>query len=171
MNKFVLLIIVFFIYNCQSQENGLVNKEYRNYVGDIIENPKIDVNDFEICNSENRIMQYFNNSQGIEYRGGKTEILNVFKNEFIPIKNENQNGMIRIRFIVNCKGESGRFRIIEADNEYKIFHFNNRITNQLLRITKKLKGWIPKEHRNKNVDYYQYLIFKIVDGNIKEILP
>ncbi len=171
MNRLVILIMISFIYSCQSQDNGSIKKEYRSWVGDIEENPEIDNYNFKICNSENRIIQYFNNSRGLEYQGGKTEIIKIFKNKFIPIKKENQNGMIRIRFIVNCNGDSGRFRIMEANNEYKKYHFDKKITDQLLRITKKLNGWIPKESHDRKADYYQYLIFRIVDGNIKEILP
>lgn len=171
MNKIVILLIISFFWSCQSQEKISTKKEYSRWIGDIEKNPKIDNNTFEICNTENRIMQYFNNSQGLEFYGEKTEILKKFKSEFIPSKKENQNGIIRIRFIVNCKGETGRFRIIEADNHYKEFHFDSKITNQLLKITKTLNGWIAKESRNKEIDYYQYLIFKMVDGNINEILP
>ena len=70
---------------------------------------------------------------------------------------------------MNCKGETDRFRILEMDENYKEKKFNEKITNQLLQISKNLKGWNPKVIQNHNVDYYQYLIFKIQDGNLIEI--
>jgi len=171
MNKIIILSLTLSIFwSCQSQENISTKKEYPRWIGDIKENNSDNPN-FELCNGENRVIQYFNNSQGFEYYGGKTKILKIFKENYIPSKKENQNGIIRIRFIVNCKGEAGRFRILEADNNYRKFHFDSEITTQLLKTTKTLSDWIVKESHNKEVDYYQYLIFKIVNGNISEILP
>ena len=62
------------------------------------------------------------------------------------------------------------------DEKYQEKVFDKLITNQLLLISKSLKGWIPKNFTSKtnevfNYDYYQYLIFKIKDGQITEILP
>jgi len=171
MNKIIILsLILSLFWSCQSQENISTKKEYPRWIGDI-KKTNSDNPNFELCNGENNVKQYFNNSQGLEYYGGKTEILKEFNNNFVPSKKQNQNGIIRIRFIVNCKGETGRFRIIEADNNYKEFKFDSEITNQLLKITKALNDWIPKEIRNKEIDYYQYLIFKIANGKISEILP
>ena len=172
MNKIIILSLTLSLFlSCQSQEKVSIKKEYpRRWIGDIKEN-NTDNPNFEVCNGENRVIQYFNNEQGFEYFGEKTEILKEFNSHFIPSKKQNQNGIIRIRFIVNCKGEIGRFRILEADNNYKGFKFDNEITSQLLKITKTLNDWIPKEYQNKEIDYYQYLIFKIKNGKISEILP
>jgi hypothetical protein len=57
------------------------------------------------------------------------------------------------------------------DNQYKEKQFDPRITNQLLEITKNLSGWKIKEYHGSEIDYYQYLIFKIEKGEIIEILP
>jgi len=166
MKKIILIIIIISISSCQLQKKS---NKYSRWVGDIEKNKFDDLN-FELCNDENRIMQYFNNSQGIEYLGEKNALIKEYQ-KFIPSKKENQNGIIRIRFIVNCKGEAGRFRIMEADENFKEFKFDKKITKQLLKITKQLKGWQSKIVKNKEIDYYQYLIFKIENGKIKEILP
>ena len=49
--------------------------------------------------------------------------------------------------------------------------FDKSITDKLLSIAKNLKGWKGKRIREKEIDYYQYLIFKIENGQLKEILP
>lgn len=54
---------------------------------------------------------------------------------------------------------------------YKEKEFNPKITEQLIIICKSLKAWIPKKINGKEVDYYQYLIFKIKHGNLIEIMP
>jgi len=81
------------------------------------------------------------------------------------------NWIGRIRFVVNCNGKSDRFRILTVNYDYEPIEFDKNITSQLLNITKSLICWIPKSVNGKKVDYYQYLIFKIKDGKIDEILP
>ena len=61
--------------------------------------------------------------------------------------------------------------MIGMDESYQPMQFNAAITDQLLTITKQLDGWIPKSDGGKEVDYYQYLIFKINHGEITEIMP
>ncbi|MBK8111273.1 MAG: hypothetical protein IPK46_13515 [Saprospiraceae bacterium] len=78
---------------------------------------------------------------------------------------------MRVRFIVNCKGETGRFRLLVSDLQFKEAALSKELTSQLMQITKGIKGWQIIYHEGKNRDYYQYLTFKIVNGDIKEILP
>jgi hypothetical protein len=57
------------------------------------------------------------------------------------------------------------------DENYNAKILSRSITDQLLNITKKLKGWKVKKNKEKEIDYYQYLIFKIENGHLKERLP
>ena len=153
-----------------SQDKNIKKSIYPNYVGDIEFNSEIDNKDFEIC-FEKHIFQYFNTSDGMEYEGEKSAIEMVFMNNYKSEKIDNESGLIRINFVVNCKGKTDRFRLISMDENYKEKIFLKSITNQLLIITKNLNGWKAKKYQEKNIDYYQYLIFKIENGQLKEILP
>ena len=103
-------------------------------------------------------LSHFN--KGLQYEGEKGNFINKFSENYIPIE-INQSGWIRIRFIVNCEGKTGIFRIIESNENYQVQNFDERITNQLLKITKSLVGWKVQYIKDKPHDYYQYLIFKI----------
>lgn len=43
--------------------------------------------------------------------------------------------------------------------------------DKLLRFTKSLDGWIPKEIKGLKIGYYQYLTYKIENGKVSEVLP
>ena len=163
----IIVLLVLTLYSCKTDKEI----KYLRYVGDIMQDSLIDNENFKLCNGDNNVLQYFNTSQGFQYDGGKIKILKDFQKNFNPSIRDNQNGLIRIRFIVNCDGETGRFRILESDFEYQEFTFDKNIINQLVSITENLKGWKILKRKNQNLDYYQYLIFKIENGNIKEILP
>ena len=168
MNKkfIIAFLIPFFSY---SQEDTKSASKYPSQIGDIEFDNTIDKENFELCSKH--IYQYFNNSGGLEYEGEKLaiekEFLAKYKSEYL----KKESGLIRIQFVVNCKGETDRFRLLSMDENYKEKLFPKSITDQLLKITKNLKGWKPKKIEGREIDFYQYLIFKIENAQLKEILP
>lgn len=156
------------LYGCATEKGS--GQKYLRWVGDIEHDDTLDAKNFTLCNGDQKVLQYFNMSQGMKFDGEKIAIERYFYHHYKPV-NVGQSGWIRIRFIVNCQGQTGRFRMMQADENYKERAFNIRISDQLMEQTKSLKGWQIQSEDGKSVDYYQYLIFKINNGNIEKILP
>jgi len=174
MNKRIAVAIAILCIISGCRPEAKVEHEdpkYLRWVGDIEPNPKIDNPDFKTCYSEEEIFQYFNVGEGPQYSGEKTALLNEFNSKYKGITDNNQNGLIRIRFVVNCKGEAGRFRILQSDFGYNEAEFDQKITSQLLEITKGISKWTILYYDDVPSDYYIYLIFKIKNGHLTEILP
>ena len=169
MAKILLLLILIPLFSF-GQNKSITKSTYPNYIGDIEFNPESDNPKFELC-FEKHIFQYFNTGEGLEYEGEKSAIEKVFIENYKSEKINGETGLIRINFVVNCKGKIDRFRLISMDENYNKKVFLKSITDQLLRITKNLNGWKAKKINEKDIDYYQYLIFKIENGQLKEILP
>lgn len=171
-----VLVTLVLVAGCNSKFSNQVvqlwNSEpppYR-WVGDIKDDPSMDDPTFEICGGDDNVAQYFHFSQGLQIVGEQRAIQDTFQEDYQPVDLD-QSGWIRIRFIVNCKGETGRFRLTGSDENYAAFEFDPMITEQLLRITQKLKGWAIHENQYGSLNYYQYLVFVMEKGEIKEILP
>ncbi|MEL6560406.1 MAG: hypothetical protein AAFQ94_19605 [Bacteroidota bacterium] len=162
----VLAISLIFLIACQSKPE---KDEILRHVGDITFDPEIDNVDFEICN-ENRIYQYYNFSNAIMYEGEKATLVREIHNEF-EVTDADDNGYISVRFVVNCKGQTGRFRVTTMNDDYQEIQLSTALTNQLLEIVKSRKGWLKGESRGKKRDYYQYLTFKIKNGQLIDIMP
>lgn len=173
MKKSISAIILLFsiLWSCKKDHKNYEEHKYLRWVGDIEQNDQIDKLDFNICNGGGKILQYFNLGEGPVYNGEKSRILNTFKSRYQAISDQNQNGLIRIRFIVNCNGKAGRFRVLQSDYEYQEKEFDEEIVSQLLGITKQINNWKILYEEENPVDYYMYLIFKITDGQLTEILP
>ena len=146
------------------------SSKYMRMVGDSEFDPEKDDPNFKLCFSENQVRQYFNFGRGLQYEGEKKALVEHFFKQYKPVDTD-QSGLIRVRFIVNCKGETGRFRLIEADENYQKTKFDERITQQLLTLTKSLKGWKPQADEYAERDFYQYLVFKIKNGDLIEMMP
>ena len=173
MKKLILkLTLLFSIFCCcQSEKKASEKEEYLRWVGDIEQNDQIDETEFKVCNGDDKILQYFNLGEGPVYRGEKSKIVNIFKSKYQPILDKKENGLIRIRFIVNCEGQAGRYRVLQSDYDYQEKEFEKEIVSQLLNITKGIENWEVFKRNEVPVDYYMYLIFKISDGQLTEILP
>lgn len=173
MKKLLIAIILVssFFWGCKTEKIANSKGEYLRWVGDIVKNDQIDDPNFTVCNGDENILQYFNLDKGPVYPGEKSTVMNTFLSNYKPIKGENEDGLIRIRFIVNCEGKAGRFRVIQAGYDYQEKEFDKKIISQLLTITKEIPKWEILHDEQKPVDYYMYLIFKMTDGHLTEILP
>jgi hypothetical protein len=156
------------LYSCGQEQK--THEEYPLQVGDIYFNPKIDNPDFKVCDDD-RVFQYYNLGKGLQYKGEKSAITKYFKVGLNSKGLKEDTGYITIRFIVNCKGEIGRFRVQEMDNDFNEKEFSVDFKKQLLNLTKQMSGWMVGEYEGKAYDYYQYLTFKIDSGNLVEIMP
>jgi len=110
----------------------------------------LDKNQLNICD-EDRILQYYMVST--DYNGGKRAI----KNKLLPIieKDEiyfgRENGNINIRFIVNCKGETGLFRAKSIDENLKSTDFDSVTLEYLKSLISHLDDWKVKLKMIKNL--------------------
>jgi hypothetical protein len=137
--------------------------------GDIAFNAALDDSSFVICNP-NVVFQYYNT--GSYYKQHKREIEQYFKRNYRPaVHTTGQTGFLTIRFIINCSGKTGRFRMYELDEHYQRYTFDTGISSQLMTLTKGLKNWQPAEYKNKIYDSYQYITFKLKKGAIECVLP
>ncbi len=172
MIKAVYLLALFsFVMVCCQTEKKV--KKYPATVGDIEFDKKLDDADFKKCSSEkwgHFSFQYYQGSKQFSYRGEKIAITEKLKKENI-YSEKCINGYITVRFLVNCEGKAGLFRVQHMTMDLKDSELDAELENRLLQFTKSLNGWMPKEIKGLKVDYYQYLTYKIENGKVSEVLP
>lgn len=162
----LVLFILAITYSCGQKLENKAN--YPAHVGDIAFDERIDDTNFKVCHEE-RVFQYF--EIGFRYKGEKAKINEYFKEGFKGKNSTDNSGYLTIRFIVNCAGKTGRFRIEGMDINYKEKVFDKGLVNQILALTKKMDGWETTEGGGIKRDYYQYLTFKLENGKLIEIMP
>jgi hypothetical protein len=165
-----MILSVFLVTLCCCAKRTEIHSQIPNQVGDTFFDKDLDDPHFKVCNPE-RVYQYYNFSKGLQYTGEKTTINNHFRTGFKPKERYSDSGFLTIRFIVNCEGKTGWFRVQGMDNAYHKKNFTPSLVDEILTLTKKLDGWIPGDIENTRVGYYQYLTFKFENGNLIEIMP
>lgn len=132
-------------------------------IGDTIFNPAIDRATFEFCDSSNVLHK----RAYVKYAGGtrafEEDIIKMFK--FKP-EYEVFTGYFIVRFAVNCKNESGRYRWEIVDENFEETTCPKNLENHILSILKDLKKWQHPIYRGNSYDGYTYKVIKIESGKI-----
>ncbi|REC48182.1 hypothetical protein [Chryseobacterium pennipullorum] len=156
--------------SCQTEKRL---SRYSDTVGDIQFDEKLDDPDFQKCGAAKDTpfsFQYYQGVRGFNYKGEKIEIVEKLGKENI-YSEKNVNGYITVRFLVNCEGKTGLFRLQPMSPDLKDTVLDVELEDKLLKFTKSLNGWMPNEIKGFKVDYYQYLTYKIENGKVSEVLP
>lgn len=134
-------------------------------VGDIHFDNHVDSADFIPCDKD-RISQYY--SINTEYNGGKKAI----KEQLQPRIQTNglpANGLLTVRFVVNCHGESGYFRTKMIDPDLNEVQIPSGAANHLHNLISGLKDWVPGKVQGKAWDSYVQISFKMEQGKVTDI--
>lgn len=166
------LITVFGLPGCAQAPVGEKTRPTGN-VGDIFYDPDQDSPTFVLCDSTN-VRQYYvrwSADAPPSYEGEKPALVDVFISGYSPPSDTRGIRFVTIRFAVNCRGESGRFRVETLDEQLRPAPTDDRIVDQLLTLTRSLTGWVPRKQGAQPVDFYQYLTFRVEDGVLTSISP
>lgn len=166
--KYLPVAILVLLISCKNtsdkQSTHLAN------VGIIPKDESVDDSNFQPCHEDYSLFYYQVDNSDHLYKGEKPAIVKTFDDIKLPAIDQN-DGYVTIRFLVNCKGETGRFRVEQVDFEYKDKEFEGELVTQLLEKTKQLDGWWPATREGYKCDYYKYLTFKIINNQTVDILP
>ena len=123
---------------------------------------------FKVCN-EKRIAQYYN-PQRATYSLGKNGLRKFILSNYVN-KGYEDSGYLNIRFVINFKGEAGRYIMHENNLDLEPQKLDDDMVNQLFGLTKQLKKWNPNYIREEYRDSYMYISYRIENGEIVEIIP
>lgn len=127
--------------------------------------------DFKICGHEKFIYDYYNSTPDGDYLYGKAALVDTILMNLDADKMMNQTGMLTFRFVVNCKGEAGRFIAKGYDLNFQPYEFPVETINHLYELILKLKEWREVVINEESRDAYFYFTFKLNNGEITDILP
>ncbi len=131
-----------------------------------------DQSNFELCTEEKYIVDYYNGDPDGGIIGRKRTIQKLLQEHLDESKLGNESGYLSFRFVINCKGEAGRFTTEETSLDYEHKEFDDNCVTHLYEIIRKIEKFRPtKLQYRENPDAYYYLTFKLKNGKIIELLP
>jgi len=143
---------------------------YEDRIGYIDPGSAISDPEFQVC-FEEVLFPYYYNRKPIAYIHGRDSLTNYFHASYDNQGITNESGYLTLRFVINCKGEIGRFQILETGIDYSEKKFHPSLVEELLNLTKNLKEWTAFSRGDSTFDCFSHITFKIENGELVEILP
>ena len=171
----ILLIGVLLLGYGYYQFNGKynINKEkYPNRIGHIDPENALYTTGFELCGEGNLTGQYSSSAPHI-YKNSKYTFRKYIQQNYSN-KEYTDNGYLNLRFQVNCHGNVGNVEVNQLNEEYEKVQMNSDLVEQLIALTIQENNWQVRYHPDdstKTFNQYMYLLYKIENGNVTEILP
>jgi hypothetical protein len=168
MKKLSLILFCCFSYSLTAQETTYKKSSYsKKKIGWIKYNSKIDSKDFLVCDEESIYEYYQSNPVYIE---GLLSIREYFQDKLPEIQNLfEKDGILLVRFVINCQGETGRFRAFFYHEDYKLGGENKSLGIKIADLISKMQKWISGKIEEKKVDSYQNIKFRIKQNKIVDI--
>lgn len=160
-------ILYLYVYYHFNQKHIPKENKYEHRVAYISSKASLGSKTFKPCNEY--IYDYYN-PQRATYVDGKNGLRKFIFNNY---KNNSyhDSGYLNIRFVINCKGQTGRYVVHENDLNLNPNSFTPGLREQLFVLTTQLNEWNPNIIRGEKVDSYMYISYRIEDGEITEIIP
>lgn len=143
------------------------NQKYPHNIGYLSYDNQDFSESFERCSDKVPIGYYSSAHNSFRINKGvfRKFILQNFKNQ-----NYTDSGYLNLRFLINCKGEIGDMEINELDDDFRPTKLNTNLINHLIHLSIQKDNWkVPSSKVTR--DSYMYLIYKLENGEIVEILP
>ena len=165
----IFCALVGYLYYQYDWKYEVNEKKYPHNIGHLPQNNT--ESNFNLCNKERIVGWFASAAMSVPiFRGSKSTFKKYILENFNTTDNSD-NGFLNLRFIINCKGEVGRIEINELDIDYKPSKFSPNLVKQIVELSSRKENWNISNIKGEQLDSYMYLIYKIENGEISEILP
>lgn len=163
---FLIISTMFWLVGCDHNKE-YESTDYPDQFGEIEFDADLDRPDFQLCDESGLV----HSRVSLNYEGGRKRIEEICK-ERVNIAESTYafNGYILVRFLVNCKGESDRFRIEILDEGFEKQVCPDALISLVENAVRSLDAWTITKPENEGKDHSKYLNFKMIDGRIDAII-
>lgn len=126
---------------------------------------------FSPCGDPDRIYDYYNGRVDAGFKGGKRSLERALEGKLDAGILFGESGYLTLRFVINCEGRVGWFKVEEADLNYQLTSFRRETIQHVFDVIQDLSPWQPGIINGEVADTYAYITLKLNNGNLVEILP
>lgn len=161
----ILSLWILFLFGCQTRAKDAL-ENYPDQMGEIAFDPQKDDSAFQLCNENDLV----HSRTSLSYEGGRSEIMVIstamMENAGLKV---DYTGYIMAHFLVNCQGQTGRFRLESMDNGFMKDEAPDALMALVNKVVMSLDQWIITKTANLGKDHSKYLNFKFINGKLDAI--
>lgn len=177
----ILLVVIggsaAYIYYVYYGKFPVDETKYTNHVGYIDPQEALFTENFELCESDDKgntfLLGSYSSSDPAIYRGTKYTFRNYILDNYSH-EAFSDTGLLNLRFHINCHGKTGNLIVNQLDTNYKKTNFHPELVAQLTELTMRNENWQVRAESDNTFskhNHYMYIIYKLENGAITEILP
>jgi hypothetical protein len=129
----------------------------------------LDNSDFRVCDELN-IEEYYqvNPSYG-EGMPGIRKYISAYKQLLDALCEK--DGYVIIRFLINCQGQTDRYRTKFMSLNYRAEDaVNAELQRKIIHLVRNMGNWTPGKYEGKTYDCYQHLKFLFKNSKLVDVL-
>ncbi|RFN59524.1 hypothetical protein [Marixanthomonas ophiurae] len=164
-------VLVGYVYYKYYGKFPVDEEKYSNHIGYINPEKALLTENFKLCDIG--IAGIHSSSQPKIYKGGKYAFRNYIQEHYTN-DSYTDSGFLIFRFHINCNGETGNVAVSELNQEMQPITMNDDMVQQLLKLTVRKENWqvgYMKDEDGNAYNHYMYVLYKIENGELLEILP
>lgn len=172
---FLSLLFTFqalFFSGCFNADSAVKPTTYdiptRNHdLGYIPYDAKLDKPDFLVCDSTN----IRSGRNRLQYPSGRNKFRKDITSKYLYKSDyKDFSGYIVVRFVVNCKGESGRYRAESLNLDFSPSDAPSDLLQYAITLVKSLDHWTKSTAYDIETEYSKFINLKISNGKIEHVV-
>ncbi len=163
--KALSLVLLLVTIGCCTSFDLHAQVEPSDNIEDLEFDPEVDDPGFLLCDESNIRPEY---GMGTDVRSERIALKEFFL-DFYTYGHlyRHVSGYVRIRYIVNCNGLTGRFRVNHYDKNYRPADFGKLISLQFVNQLHQFDGWSAAQ--TSSVDSYDELTLQFEEGRLVKV--
>lgn len=167
----ICLVIILQSFGC-NPDVDIADKKFSipRFTHDLSHHPydaTLDKPDFVVCDST----KIGSGRNRLQYLGGNNKLRQDILSKYqLDSMYESFNGLIIIRFIFNCEGKIGRFRVQAVDEAFEPLKAPQKLLDHSLDLISDLNTWVASSSNKPNAEYSKFIKLKFNDGKIEHVL-
>lgn len=168
--RYSFLLLIFTIrLNTFSQNTIPQHLNAKEKIGWIPFDKSLDNSNFKVCDELN-IEEYYQVNP--KYGEGMPSIRKyISAHQQLLDSLCEKDGYIIIRFVINCQGQTDRYRTKFMSLNYTVeTTINAELQKKIIQLTHDMGNWTPGKHDGKTYDCYQHLKFLFKNSQLVDVL-
>jgi hypothetical protein len=167
---FISFWALLILASCSSEKDWLIQEDFLSLSHDLghisYDALKDDVG-FNVCDSTD----IYSGRNVMLYKGGNSKLVQDCMDEYkFDTSYKDYNGYIIIRFMMNCKGDVGRYRARSINLDFSPQKSPANLLQHALTIVKNRTDWSKSMMFSEEREYSKFINFKFKNGKLEHVV-
>ncbi|MEO0732963.1 MAG: hypothetical protein AAFZ52_09015 [Bacteroidota bacterium] len=171
MRVFLYLLLLTALYGCVTEKESAGSRyevpSRQHDLGYIPHDPQLDDSAYTVCDST----KIHSGRNRLHYAAGTEKLREDIRANYVySPKYATFNGYVIVRFLVNCQGQTGRYRVQALHPDFSPATAPATLLPHLTDLIRRLNNWTKSPEYGRQAEYAKYINLQFTDGKLQYVL-